>query len=395
MSLPKKVTCPYCMKDFDNPEIERRKNKNKINPLATPPPIDICPKCGKRIPQDYLYSKVRTLYIYFIGPKNVGKTRLIGNMIIESERKFPHRGVFREWTAAPNPNPNPNKDSSNVNENEMRKFYENYAGDKECLPTGKEEIEKNPMVLYKLGSCNSILSSCANWSFGDEKIYIALADAMGEWFTFKDLPANTKDPFSVMPPNEYKERFSRADAIILIFEPGHIPGLYSVDDKDVNNNPIISNTDTDIEKILDYSQLLFGKRFQKIPLAITLSKFDSLYASKNPVAKEFLELFEKSTSSDWRNATDLEHDDIRKITEVNEGLKAAILGSKNILLNSRARKNIREIISSYPYASLFAVSSTGMEGLRGTKTNLSPLHVLDPLLWILWQYGYCESKLFA
>ena len=145
---------------------------------------------------------------------------------------------------------------------------------------------------------------------------------------------------------------------------------------------------------LDFSQMLFGRTFRKVPLAITLSKFDRLFSSSNPVVQEFRDLFRKNSSRDWNTATDFSQDDINKITSVNEGLKTAILGSKNIELNSRARKNIREIISSYPYTSLFAVSSTGMGGLRKTNRRLSPLHVLDPLVWILWQYGYLGSKLF-
>ena len=388
LKYPKKVTCPYCMESYPNP-------LNAKGGANTARSADVCEKCGKRFPKDYLYGKVRTLYVYFIGPKNVGKTRLIGNMIMESEREFGRRGVFREWTVAPNPNPN-----EDVNKNEVRKFYVNYAADKNdssVQGTGKEDIDKYPMVLYKLGSCDSILRSCANLSFGGEKIYLAFADAMGEWFTFEKLPANTQDPFSGMPSNVrdgYKKRFSKADAIVLALEPGHLPGLHSSYDKDENGVDVIRETQTDIEKILDYSQLLFGKRFQKVPLAITLSKFDRLYASRNPVAQEFLGIFQRSSSRDWRVATNFEEDDINNIMSANNGLKAAILSSKNTALNSRARKNIREIISSYPYVSLFAVSSTGMGGLRDTKKELSPLHVLDPLVWILWQYGYLGSNLF-
>ena len=397
MSLPKKVTCPYCMESFDNPVIEQEKNKKNgaINKAVSPPPIDICPKCGKRIPKDYLYDKVRTLYVYFIGPPSAGKTRLIGNMIMESEHEFGHRGVFREWTVAPDPDP-----KEDINGNKTRDFYVQHAMDIDGVSVGstkEAQIGKFPMVLYKLGSCGSVLRSLADMSIRKEKIYLAFADAMGEWFTFKKLPSNTHDPLSGATSKEreeYKRRFAKANAIILVMEPGHIPGLHSVYDKDENGEPVIRKTDTNIENILDFSQLLFGRTFQKVPLAITLSKFDRLFASSNPVAQEFLRLFKASSSRDWNTATDFLSDDINKITSVSEGLKAAILGSKNIELNSRARKNIREIISSYPYASLFAVSSTGMGGLLKTNSRLSPLHVLDPLIWILWQYGYLGSKLF-
>lgn len=395
MSYPKTVTCPYCMESFKNPMIKDGTNpimKGKAgNVLAD----DVCRHCEKRIPKDYFYGKVRTLYVYFIGPPSAGKTRLIGNMIKESEREFGHRGVFREWTVAPDPDPN-----KDVNGNEVRAFYVRHAMDKDdgsVGSTGVAQIGKYPMVLYKLGSCGSVLRSLADMSFRKEKVYLAFADAMGEWFTFKKLPANTQDPLSGASSKEreeYGKRFAKANAIILVLEPGHIPGLYSAFDKDEYGETVIRKTDTDIENILDFSQLLFGKTFSKVPLAITLSKFDRLFASSNSVAQEFLGLFRSNSSRDWNTATDFTRDDINKITSVSEGLKAAILGSKNMSLNSRARKNIREIISSYPYTSLFAVSSTGMGGLRDTKGELSPLHVLDPLVWILWQYGYLGSKLF-
>lgn len=396
MSLPKKVTCPYCMEEFKNPLIKdgrHRAFKDKDGSMKDLPE-DACDHCHKRIPKDYLYGKVRTLYVYFIGPVGVGKTRLIGNMILESERKFGKRGVLRDWRVAPNPNPYPDpKKGKTINDNEWYDFYANYAKDRndsKVQGTGINEIGEYPMVLYKLGSFGSMLS------FRKETVYLALADAMGEWFTFEKLPANMQDPFSGMPSkvqDGYKKRFSKADAIVLVLEPGHIPGLYSSYDKDENGELVIRKTKTDIEKILDYSQLMFGKRFQKVPLAITLSKFDRFYVSKNSVAQNFLKYFEKSVSN-WDNETDFERDDIHKITAVNEGLKAAILNSTE--LDSRARKNILEIISSYPYASLFAVSSTGKGGLSGldTENELKPQHILDPLVWILWQYGYLGSKLF-
>lgn len=388
MSYPKKVSCPYCMESFKNPMIK----DGSVNKASQP---DVCPHCKKRIPKDYLYGKVRTLYVYFIGPPSAGKTRLIGNMIMESEREFGHRGVFREWTVAPDPDP-----KEDVNGNKTRDFYVQHAMDIDGTSVGstkETQIGKFPMVLYKLGSCGSILRSLADMSIRKEKVYLAFADAMGEWFTFKKLPANTQDPLSGATSkerDEYRRRFAKANAIILVTEPGHIPGLHSAYDKDENGEPVIRKTDTNIENILDFSQLLFGRTFQKVPLAITLSKFDRLFASANPVAQEFLGLFRSNSSRDWNTATDFLRDDINKITSVSEGLKAAILGSKNIELNSRARKNIREIISSYPYTSLFAISSTGMGGLRKTNSRLSPLHVLDPLVWILWQYGYLGSKLF-
>lgn len=397
MSYPKTVTCPYCMESFKNPMIKDGTNPIRKGKDGKVLADDQCSNshCEERIPKDYFYGKVRTLYVYFIGPRGVGKTRLIGNMIRESEREFGHRGVFREWTVAPDPDPN-----KDVNGNEVRDFYVQHAMDKNDGNVGstrEAQIGKYPMVLYKLGSCGSVLRSLADMSFRKEKVYLAFADAMGEWFNFKKLPANTQDPLSGATSKEreeYRKRFAKANAIILVLEPGHIPGLHSAFDKDEYGGTVISQTDTNIENILDFSQLLFGKTFSKVPLAITLSKFDRLFASSNPVAQEFLGLFRSNSSRDWNTATDFTRDDINKITSVSEGLKAAILGSKNMSLNSRARKNIREIISSYPYTSLFAVSSTGMGGLRDTKGELSPLHVLDPLVWILWQYGYLGSKLF-
>lgn len=394
MSYPKKVTCPYCMETYDNPVIEQERDKNNgsINQAVQPPPIDICPKCKTRIPKDYLYGKVRTLYVYFIGPVGVGKTRLIGNMIKESESKFGKRGVLREWRVAPNPNPKP-KQGKTVNDNEWYDFYVNYANDRndsKVDSTGIDAIDKYPMVLYKLGSFGSMLS------LRRETVYLAFADAMGEWFNFRKLPSNTQDPLYGAPSDVrdgYGKRFAKADAIVLVMEPGHLPGLHSSYDKDEHGVDVIRETETDIEKILDYSQLLFGKRFKKIPLAITLTKFDRLYKSRNSVTQDFLLNFGKITPN-WINETDFEHDDITKITAVSESLKVAIRNSDGI--NSRAKKNILEIISSYPYASLFAVSSTGMGGLSGadTENKLTPMHILDPLVWILWQYGYLPSKLF-
>lgn len=390
LMLSKKVTCPYCMESFKNPLIK----DGAVNRAQAE---DVCPKCNKRFPKDYLYGKVRTLYVYFIGPPSVGKTRLIGNILMESEREFGHRGVFREWSVAPDPDP-----KADVNGNKTRDFYVKHAMDIDDGSVGstrEAQIGKYPMVLYKLGSCGSLLRSCANMSFASEKVYIALADAMGEWFTFKKLPANVQDPLTGATSREreeYRKRFARADAIVLAMEPGHIPGLHSASDKDEYGEHTIRKIDeTNIENILDFSQMLFGKRFQKIPLAITLSKFDRLFDSHNTVVQEFLDLFQSNTSRDWNTATDFTRDDINRITSVNEGLKAAILGSKNMELNARARKNIKEIISSYPYVSLFAVSSTGMGGLRKTQGKLTPLHVLDPIVWILWQYGYLGSKLFT
>ena len=338
--IPKKVTCPYCMESFKNPLIK----DGSVNKAQSE---DVCPKCSNRFPKDYLYGKVRTLYVYFIGPPSVGKTRLIGNMIMESEREFGHRGVFREWSVAPDPDRN-----ADVNGNKIRDFYVKHAMDIDDGSVGstrEAQIGKYPMVLYKLGSSGSMLRACANMSFGKEKVYIALADAMGEWFTFKKLPANTQDPLSGATSKEregYKKRFARADAIILVIEPGHIPGLPNALDKDEHGEPVIRKTDTNIENILDYSQLLFGKKFQKIPLAITLSKFDRLFESHNTVAEEFLDLFRKNSSRDWKTDTDFFTDDIGKIMSSNDGLKAAILGSKNRELNARAKKNRDYILLS-------------------------------------------------
>ena len=139
MSYPKKVTCPYCMESFKNPMIK----DGSANKASQP---DVCPHCKKRIPKDYLYGKVRTLYVYFIGPPSAGKTRLIGNMIMESEREFGHRGVFREWTVAPDPDP-----KEDVNGNKTRDFYVQHAMDIDGTSVGstkETQIGKFPMVLY-------------------------------------------------------------------------------------------------------------------------------------------------------------------------------------------------------------------------------------------------------
>lgn len=390
MSYPKKVTCPYCMESIDNPMIKRNEygKGGGVNTAKPPPPGDVCDKCHLRIPMDYLYGKVKTLYIYFIGPTSVGKTRLIGNMIMDCMREFGHVGVFQEWTPAPDPNP-----SNSANGNAVCDFYVRYAMDQNEAATDKTLIKTYPMVLFKVGTCGSALRSVANFSLRKEKVYVAFVDAMGEWFRFEKSSANAQNPFSGTDDDEldkYRKRFSKADAIVLVMEPGHIPGL--------QGGAIgMPQTDTNIEKILNVTQLSFGDKFKKIPLAIVLSKFDTLFAAKdNLAAQEFLAKF-RSVSTNWDTATDFEHDDITKIGAFHKGLKSAILNPQNHNLTSRARKGVGKIILSYPYVSLFAVSSTGMGGLNEvspTHKKLRPLHVIDPLVWILWQHGYLSSKLF-
>ena len=390
MSYPKKVTCPYCMESFKNPMIK----DGSVNKVSQP---DVCPHCKKRIPKDYFYGKVRTRYVYFIGPPSVGKTRLIGNMIMESEREFGCLDAFPDWAVSPDPDPN-----SDVNGNKTRDFYVQYAMDVDGSSVGstrETQIGRYPMVLYKLGRVDrshGFLRSVIAPLSRTETTYLALVDAMGDWFSFKRMSANANvDPLSGAMSKEreaYRKRFAKADAVVLVMEPGHIPGLYAVDEKDENGIPAIRQADTGIENILLYLKMLFGSKLKKLPMAFTLSQFDTLFSSSNVKTKDFLTDFANGCGSRWESDTNLAHDDIDKICSNGKALADAIL---NTLLEERAKNNVREGFAAFPRSCCFAVSSTGMGGLRNERKMLNPLHVLDPLLWIFYEWGCLGRNLFV
>lgn len=389
MSYPKKVTCPYCMESFDNPII-----KGWIRNAAVL--TDACPHCKRRIPKDYLCGKVSTKYVFFIGSPSVGKTRLIGNLVIESERKFGRIDILPEWTVAPDPDPR-----KDVTENGARDFYVQYAMDIDGASVGSTTdsmIDMFPMVLYKLGQVGrgrGFLRSLVRPFSQMETTYVAFVDASGDWFTFKKLPANSQDPFPGKPSRvreEYRRRFAKADAVVLVMEPGHIPGMFAADDKDENGNCVMRRVDTGIETILSHLKLLLGNKLKKMPVAFTLSKFDTLFKSHNAKANEFLTIFNNGSGNSWESGTNLDCDDIEKMRSNGRALQNAILDA---LPEGRERENVRMGLSAFPRSCLFGISSTGMGGLRNERKCLCPLHVLDPLLWMFYEWGCLGRNLFV
>lgn len=206
------------------------------------------------------------------------------------------------------------------------------------------------------------------------------------WFTrklllvFHDVPGEftTSDDARMALAARYGA-LGAAAGIILLVEPREIPGL-----RDELVMRDVVNRDSAFARgfALDAVKGLRAAKLLAKPVAVCLSKSDLLLSVPGMLSRD-------TRLVQYRN-TDLSHPGAISRVDMEEASSCV----RYLLERFGGDRLLGLLDSSFRYSSLFAVSSLG-EGVVDYKTEalshdapIHPLRVLDPVLWLLWQYGY-------
>lgn len=378
--------CPHCgkpvNKDQDGklPAICHNCKKSpqmwKIN-TETP----ICPRCKSIIPIKDLNECDEIFPIAVVGPTRSGKTHFLTVLAHELTVK----GIWEKdyWSAVRvirREVDNSHGIRAIKQTDEFLAFDGFLYGGREGTLQGTKKDFKTCSLLIKL-IYKSGMSTCFKAPWKKNKILLAFSDTAGEGFkqdSWHDIAErypvfqnHAKAIIAMVDPLELKKIRDEANALQTEYiNCGILPPKEEA-------FPTVNTSD-----VVSIPQL---KELKGYPIAWCMTK---------TVALVKLRKIEENIDTDLaRNLGGLGGDDetsktsgkvnIEKLKEVSE------LTKKFILTNNDGKG-----LPYYKYHCYFAVDALGNSFDKGSLNGETPkpLRILDPLLWILWQYGLCGGR---
>ena len=355
--MSKKVKCPFCFHNVlpvpsanggqkcGNPECESHKQE-----IPFPPEVfthELFP-------------------IAIVGPSSSGKTFFLTAVMNEFMQRPPWSGDGGYWDLDV-----VHYAADIRNEGATNKFIGHWK------TLFKEKRRLDPTVALENVWLPPLLLSIAHsrnlkWTMKEplrkRKLLLAFHDVPGEF---------TTDDNARMALAKRYGALNEAKGIIVLVEPTELPRVKSTL---VNARMIPEGGETDTrESSLEAIKGLRLARQRKKPVAICLSKSDLLLSTPSLFPREsHLAQYEQT---DFRKEGVLQLGDVRETTaQVRDTFEQFNAGDYLPLMSQ-----------SFRYYAFFAISAMGREVINPFTDEIvatpQPIRVLDPILWILWQWG--------
>lgn len=375
----KKNVCPFCFHEAESWENER------VEGTA----VRLCPWCKSVVPPEYDECD-EVFPIVVVGPTRAGKTHFLTVLAHE----LAEVGLWRDYWGV------------------ELVIRQGVGGEDEMkVMTQPDQFVSFRKTLYALdrkedaagllqgtqrdaegAKCALVLS--VKYEGGPnrlkepgkpKKVLVTFSDTAGE--TFKE------DDWSDAP-KRYPVLNGHAKAIIAVLDPLELKALRAEAKTDLRGKyvdyGIAPDDETKMPTVRTSAVLSIPglrKQMKKMPLAVCLTKTDALGAlgKLNEESDLLLQSQGGLTDDDdsWGTAGRLS---ILALKEVSEK-------TKEFIIQQDGGNEIIKAADKYTYNCFFAVDALGRSFHDGRLADLpQPRRILDPLLWILWQYRLCGGR---
>ena len=403
MNLEQNNLCPFCFHEIDQWEQNYwcpHCNEAIMKDSGKPTP-EVCPKCGKRaysgwkityscpncksIKPDEIEDCEEIFPIAVVGPTRSGKTHFLTVLAHELTNK----GIWENdyWTAIRVIRREVVSDmgvqaikqtDEYVNFDEVLYNFNNPGGDDGTLQGTRKDV-KTCSLLIELTYKGQILNLFKR-PFRKRKIMLALSDTAGEGFKQDNWDNVGQYPIF---------QNGHAKAVIAMIDPLELTNYsnealarrneyvdYGILPEDTNSMPTITASEV-------LSIPVLKKLMQDKPVAWCLTKTDALISLGKIHPAAMVAQSQGGLTGDDGTRSTSGKINIEELDNVSQQVK-----DKIILQNSA-----RDTFPDYKYSCYFAVDALGGAFKQGrVMSKPSPRRILDPLLWILWNYGLCDQR---
>ncbi len=329
--MPESAECPHC-----------RETSFKV----------ICPHCHNPIPKPMVRNKGYIISI--IGARSSGKTNYITTLINELINYGHCLGDI-----GTTPSNVANKPEDNTENRYKRDFFEILYEKNICPPQTDINDPKNRIpLIYELGQQKKT------------PIYLVFYDTAGENFVDpKNIASNVKF-------------LNHSDAVIFLLDTFSIPYVHDklkakmgLPDIELKYDRIISNL---ITHFVEGDKRVRDEQFKK-PMALVFSKIDAILKNEELFQNTSLSGISIERNSSFMDGSGVNLSDIDCVSD---GIRAGLASwNEHNFINSMEKH--------YKNVKYFGISALGgMPDRSGNISNLRPYRVLDPLVWILYQFKY-------
>ena len=343
-----------------------------------------CPKC-KSIKPDEIEDCEEIFPIAVVGPTRSGKTHFLTVLahelttkgIWENDYWTAIRVIRREVVADMGIQAIQQTDEY-VKFDEVLYNFNNPGGNDGTLQGTRKDVKTCSLLIeltYK-GQFQNIFKR----PFRKRKIMLAFSDTAGEGFKQDNWDNVGQYPIF---QNNY------AKAVIAMIDPLELQNYraeaearrdeyvdYGILPDNANSMPTI--TASEVMAIPGLKKLMQNK-----PVAWCLTKTDALIR---------LDKIDHAGIA-AQSQGGLAGDDGTRRTSGKINIKELDIVSRQVKDNIILRNNPRDTFPEYKYSCYFAVDALGDSFQSGRITSLPrPRRILDPLLWILWNYGLCDQR---
>lgn len=356
-----KFTCPFCIREYNANKVlyvcpdcgntseprfaEREPIKCKQTGCGGLATLRICPNCGEEIPKTALETP--NLPFSIVGVSNSGKTNYITVMLHELSKAAGLRLALASQTK---------ETSDHQNENRKRIYEEHIR------PEGTQAGVNMPQIWYIRNLLKKSGRNVPTYTF-------TIFDGAGEDHE------NNLDPSSTVC-----RYISASKAIILAIDPlvlSKIRHGNEVDPEIMKNSLAgsdgeIKNAEDVINSVVAYIKAARGikaTRMLDIPVAVVLTKFDTLLSHKGFASNALL----KSPSLTIRDGKV----DMAEIQQVHDEIQNWLYGIDEGGFINALQSHFKEFY-------FFGVSSYGAppKDANHLADTIQPHRVLDPILWL-------------
>lgn len=353
--------CPFCFKAV-------RKNKRLAKGNDIQCEYIGCEendRCDKLFPKEM--EKADFFPVVVVGAKGAGKSHFLGVALHELMSKdFEGKyGVVVNYC-------------SDKHTGSRLRVYENTLYTKKELLTQTDSVRTNPDIRLPM-LFNLKFKRPPN---GKKNLVLGFFDVAGEDFSAYEKN-NLLSDYPVL---------SYAKAFILLLDPLQIPkvkDILSKADRSFDQSLLleVAGTDTLASDVLQRLRVALGGKFNNISLAVCFSKIDAICgfndmpSEDSPIYSEDTHIGDKSGKKPRVDINSLNLID----GEIREWLKE--MDCANFVYQADIFKNMN---------CFFGISSLGsgikILGKNNLKSPPEPIKVLDPILWLLWDYGYIDGE---
>ena len=375
-----RYVCPYCFDtSLERPNAKKGNRGNQAEAGA------FCPRCGAEIQPEFLDSEVFPIVV--VGASRAGKTHyltMLAHLLCERVLWSNYWSVTRMIRRVAKSSGRGVSNQDAFVEFEDTLFPQ--GGARELLGGTQQHTAQDiarPLVIHFHYEESAVNWLKEPWRRGRPKDFLlSITDTAGESLTRKawdDMLAKypvldgwAKGIVACLDPSELRNCSEEMDP-----QSGRRRNEYA--DAGIDDSVL-----TTVESVLSIQEIR-GK-MKKIPLAVCLMKTDALRALGKLDGRDILVSPMGAEGPQRGKPMDqgvLNLGDILKVSKRTEEFITASDGGDKVA----------NAASHFTYRQFFAVDALG-GALQGGRlvSEPEPRRVLDPVLWILWQYGYVGGR---
>ena len=375
----KKIICPFCFNDCKITDVEH-----------------YCNKCHSLIPKEVLSSRLFPIAV--VGPSGAGKTHfltVLAHLLCEGAvwpSFWTVTRIIRHVDDSGSRSSNDESDDEYVNWEE--KLYPQKSASGMILKQTDQRSEAEPPLSLVIHiSYAKTIANFLKEPYHKQDVLLAFTDTAGEDLTHMGWEAVVqKYPI-----------FGRklAEALIALINPTQ---LSSVRNESLSANPslkmryeqsgLVLSAFATLQSVLSIPEI--RNSMKKKPLAVCLTKTDGLVAIDKLDQQDFLAGTANIVSCDEKKDGCIRIQELLDLSARTEEYLAEMDGDDGFRDGHPSHDGISGSAGLFKYRAFFATDALGRtiqtahlvsSGDRMFSGIPLPRRILDPLLWILWQYG--------